>query len=101
MDDASFRYCDLALPVPIDRLFTYELPLTLRSRVQAGCRVWAPFGTRKLTGVVLQTHNNPPALDTRVILSLLDPEPVLEQDLLRLGQWIAEYYCAPIGEVLR
>ena len=34
-------------------------------------------------------------------LRLLDEEPVLEEHLIALGRWIASYYCAPIGEVLR
>ena len=99
--DASNRFCDVALPVPVDRLFTYELPLTLRHRVQIGCRVVAPFGPRKLTGVVLHLHNDEPEYETREVLSLRDAEPVLDADLIDLGKWIAEYYCAPIGEVLK
>ncbi len=99
--DSAYRFCDLALPVPLDRSFTYELPLTLRHRVMAGCRVVAPFGSRKLTGVVLRVHNDRPAHETRGVLSLRDAEPVLDTELLELGRWIAEYYCAPIGEVLK
>ncbi len=101
MPEAGFRYCDVALPVPVDRLFTYEVPLASRHRVRPGCRVWAPFGPRKLTGVVLRTHDEPSTQDAREILNLLDEEPVLDADLLRLAQWIAEYYCAPIGEVMK
>jgi primosomal protein N' (replication factor Y) len=37
----------------------------------------------------------------REVLRLLDAEPVLDGELLHLGQWIAEYYCAPLGEVLK
>ncbi|MBV8864359.1 MAG: primosomal protein N', partial [Acidobacteriaceae bacterium] len=97
----SARFCDLALPVPLDRVFTYELPLTLRHRAQAGCRVIAPLGPRKLTGVVLRLHDEKPAHETREVLSLRDAEPVLDRDLLDLGHWIATYYCAPLGEVLK
>ena len=32
---------------------------------------------------------------------MLDPAPVLDAQLLRLGQWIADYYLAPIGDVFR
>ncbi len=60
-----------------------------------------PFGTRKLTGVVLNVHDDDPAVDVREVLSLRDAEPVLDSDLLELSRWIAEYYCAPIGEVLK
>ncbi len=95
------RFCDVALPVPVDRLFTYELPLTLRHRVRPGCRAVVPFGSRKVTGVVLTVHDHEPAVETRELLSLRDAEPVLDSDLLELSRWIAEYYCAPIGEVLK
>ena len=101
VEPASFRFCDVALPVPIDRLFTYELPLTLRHRVQPGCRIIAPFGTRRLTGVVLRAHNDDLTQDLREAFDLRDEEPVLDKELLDLAQWIAEYYCAPIGEVLK
>lgn len=101
MRDADPRYCDVALPVPVDRLFTYELPLSVRHRVRIGSRVWAPFGARRLTGVVLRTHNDPSTQKIREILTLIDEEPVLNSELLRLASWIAEYYCAPTGEVLK
>ncbi len=99
--DEVCRYCDVALPVPVDRLFTYELPLTLGDHLQTGCRVLVPFGSRRLTGVVLRMHDTAPDHDLREVISVLDAEPVLDSELLRLGQWIAEYYCAPIGEVLK
>ena len=95
------RYCDTSLPVPLDQAFTYSLPETLRHRVREGSRVLAPFGARKLTGVVLRLHDDPPSGNVREVLRLLDEEPVLDAELLKLGRWIADYYCAPLGEVLR
>jgi primosomal protein N' (replication factor Y) len=97
----SAAYCDVSLPVPLDQPFTYRLPETLRHRVRTGCRVLVPFGTRKLTGVVLATHDHPPAAAPREALRLLDEEPALDEELLKLGRWIASYYCAPLGETLR
>jgi primosomal protein N' (replication factor Y) len=101
MSEASYLYCDVSLPIPLDQAFTYSLPETLRHRVQPGSRILAPFGGRKLTGVVLRCHNERPPIATRAALRLLDSEPVLDAELLALGQWIAAYYCAPLGEVLR
>ena len=95
------RYCDVALPVPVDRLFTYELPLPLRQRAQMGCRVLVPFGTRKLTGVILHLRGDAPDQDIRQVMAVLDDQPVLDRELLVLGNWIAEYYCAPDGEVFK
>jgi primosomal protein N' (replication factor Y) len=101
MPDGSYQYCDVSLPTPLDQAFTYSLPETLRHRVQPGCRLVVPFGPRKLTGVILRCHDERPAVTARDAYRLLDPEPVLDAELLALGRWIAAYYCAPLGEVLR
>jgi primosomal protein N' (replication factor Y) len=94
-------YCDVSLPVPLDQSFTYQLPETLRHRVRAGCRVLVPFGSRKLTGIVLKLHDEAPEGAVKEVFRLIDEEPVLEVELIALGRWIAQYYCAPLGEVLR
>jgi primosomal protein N' (replication factor Y) len=94
-------YCDVSLPVPLDQVFTYALPETLRHRVRTGSRVLAPFGARKLAGIVLRTHHERLGAVPRELLRLLDEEPALDDELLKLGSWISSYYCAPLGEVLR
>jgi primosomal protein N' (replication factor Y) len=95
------RYCDVSLPVPLDQPFTYSLPLTLQHRVRPGSRIIVPFGTRKLTGVVLRVHDGPVDLAVKDAFRLIDAEPVLSDELITLGRWISGYYCAPLGEVLR
>ena len=99
--DRSPAFCDVSMPVPLDQSFTYRMPETLRHRVQAGSRVLVPFGKKKLAGIVLRTHNDPPAGAMKEVLRLLDEEPAFDAELLKLGRWIAEYYCAPLGETLR
>ncbi len=94
-------YCDISLPVPLDQAFTYSLPETLRHRVTAGCRLIVPFGSRKLTGIVLRCHSERPPMEARPAWRLVDSEPVLDEKMIELGRWIAGYYCAPLGEVLR
>ncbi|HYK17623.1 MAG TPA: primosomal protein N' [Bryobacteraceae bacterium] len=94
-------YCDVSLPVPLDHSFTYWLPETLRHRVAVGCRVLVFFGSRKLTGVVVKVHDDKPEGPLKEVLRLIDEEPVLASELLSLGRWISQYYCAPLGEVLR
>ena len=101
MPAGYYHFCDVSLPVPLDQAFTYALPETLRHRVAPGCRVIVPFGPRRLTGVVLRTHDNPPEMEAREVFRLLDAQPVLGEELLSLGKWIGAYYCAPLGEVLR
>jgi primosomal protein N' (replication factor Y) len=101
MPEGSYLYCDVSLPVPLDQPFTYALPETLRHRARAGSRIVAPFGARRLTGVILRCHDEQPPMAAREALRLIDSEPVLDAELLALGRWIAGYYCAPLGEVLR
>jgi len=101
MPEGSYLYCDVSLPVPLDQPFTYALPETLRHRARLGSRIVAPFGARKLTGVILRCHDEQPPMAAREALRLIDSEPVLDAELLALGRWIAGYYCAPLGEVLR
>ena len=102
MPEGSYLYCDVSLPVPLDQPFTYSLPETLRHRVRAGQPPrWCRSAPRKLTGVILRCHDDPPEVATRDALRLIDSEPVLDAELLALGRWIAGYYCAPLGDVLR
>jgi primosomal protein N' (replication factor Y) (superfamily II helicase) len=101
MPEGAYLFCDVSLPVPMDQPFTYALPETLRHRVQVGSRLVVPFGSRKMTGVILRCHDEPPSMATREALRLIDSAPVLNSELLGLGKWIAGYYCAPLGDVLR
>ncbi len=100
-DRAAREYCEVALPVPLDKRFTYAVPPSEAGRVQPGCRVRVPFRTRDLVGVVLGTHRNKPDFHSRPVKELLDVEPVLGEDLLGLARWAARYYCTPIGEMLK
>jgi len=93
-------YCEVALPVPLDRTFTYairegQLP-------QRGARVIAPFRNEKLIGVVTALAvTAPPEFEVRRLEAVLDSEPLLSDQLLTLAEWMAQYYLAPLGEVLR
>ena len=93
-------YCDVALPVPLDRSFTYE---NYGQTVVVGGRVLVPFAGQRLLGVVVAVHDvRPPAdVELKAVERSLDDEPLLSDQLMELGRWIAEYYCAPLGEVLR
>jgi primosomal protein N' (replication factor Y) len=91
-------YCDVALPVPLDRAFTYAIGIAVPV---VGARVLVPFRNEKLAGVVLRLHDEPPPVEAKSVLNILDDDSILSPQLLELAQWIALYYIAPIGEVLR
>jgi primosomal protein N' (replication factor Y) len=93
-------YCDVALPVPLDRAFTYELG---GLEAEVGARVMVPFGGQRLVGVVVGLHDVAPADDVEVkrVQEVMDEAALLPDELMELGKWVAAYYCAPLGEVLR
>ena len=93
------EFCDVALPVPLDMAFTYRVPADAAPVV--GGRVLVPFRQKRMSGIVVEVHDREPSVTTKNIISVLDPASVLDEKLLRLGRWIADYYLAPIGEVFR
>jgi len=54
-----------------------------------------------MSGIVVDLHDRKPSVVTKNVVSVLDPAPVLDEQLMRLGKWIADYYLAPLGEVFR
>ncbi len=93
------EFCDVALPVPLDLVFTYAVPEGMQPVV--GGRVLVPFRQQRMSGIVTALHDNKPTVKTKNVISVLDPAPVLDEQLIQLGQWIAGYYLAPVGEVFR
>ena len=92
-------FCDVALPLPLDTAFTYSVPDGLQPVV--GGRVLVPFRQQRMSGIVTGLHDRKPKVVTKNVISVLDSAPVLDEPLIRLGQWIADYYLAPVGEVFR
>src|SRR3569833_1714686 len=93
-------FCEVALPVPLDRTFTYAVPDA--EEPARGARVIVPFRNEKLIGVVTATDvPAPKEFEAKCLEAVLDDEPLLGEHLLQLAEWIAGYYLAPLGEVLR
>ncbi len=93
-------YCDVALPVPLDRAFTYKLG---ELAAEVGARVMVPFGGQQLVGVVVGLHDTAPGgeVEVKYVQQVMDEKALLPNELMELGRWVAGYYCAPLGEVLR
>ena len=93
------EFCDVALPVPLDTVFTYRIAGGMQPVV--GGRVLVSFRQQRLSGILVSLHDHEPEVQTKNVIQTLDAEPVLDPPLMRLGKWIADYYLAPLGEVLR
>jgi primosomal protein N' (replication factor Y) len=93
-------FCEVALPVPLDRTFTYAV--REETSILRGARVIVPFRNEKLIGIVTVPDVAPPTeFEAKYLEAVLDEEPLLSEHLLALAEWIAGYYLAPLGEVLR
>jgi len=95
------RYADVILPVPLQGLFTYAIPDGMD--VKVGCRVLVTFGRSKVyVGIVGKIHDRKPEeYEVKAIAQVMDGEPVVTEQQLRLWQWISDYYLSPIGEVYK
>jgi len=93
------EFCDVAVPVPLDGVFSYRIADGQAPVV--GGRVLVPFRAQRLSGIAVELHDRKPSVKTKDIIRVLDEAPVLDAQLLGLGKWISDYYLAPIGEVFR
>ncbi|MGB5813065.1 MAG: primosomal protein N' [Polyangiales bacterium] len=100
---AEHRYAEVALPVPLRKSFTYEVPETMRGRLEPGSRVAVPFSGRKLSGFVVGFRSDLPDGVKRAfsVAGLLENQPVFTAELMHFLQQASKYYMHPLGEVLR
>ena len=97
------KYAEIALPLAVHGTFTYGIPEELSDGVRLGARVEVPLGTKATTGFVVALTDKPPeAGKLRPIRAVLDEdEPAIIPEIIELCRWAADYYIAPLGEMLR
>jgi primosomal protein N' (replication factor Y) len=99
------RYAEVAVPLHVRQTYTYRLPGVLAERAQPGCRVLVPVRNKIVTGYVVAIHDEPgeglESTTIRDVEELVDEEPIVTEEILRLTHWVADYYYAPWGECLK
>jgi len=93
-------YARIALPLPLDKTFTYAIPAELGDGIAVGHRVRVPFGKAKAVGIVVGFEQESPVAEVKEISELVGPEPLASQEILELTQRVAQDYCVSWGEVL-
>jgi len=95
-------FVDVILPVPLEGLFTYGLPEQWVGRVSMGVRVLVPLGKSKhYIAMAVKVHQTEPEMKWKPIDQVLDEQPVVREQQMKLWQWISEYYMSPIGDVFK
>jgi len=93
-------YASVALNIPSDKLFTYEVPAELTSEIAIGKRVFVPFGNKKRTGFIVEINPSCELKEIKSIAEILDDEPLFAASDLKFYQWIANYFMYPLGKAL-
>ena len=81
--------------------FDYQLPDAVASRLSVGSRVRVPVRTRTALGTIIELRETTEAEGVKLIHDVVSAEPILNPLLIRLGTWIADYYCCSIEAAMR
>jgi len=99
---ARSNLIQVALPVPVDRTFTYRIPDAGSPSAQPGCRAVVPFGRQLQVGIIVDAPpENLGSAQIRSVHDLPDAEPVLLPEIMELCRWISLYYYCSWGEALK
>jgi primosomal protein N' (replication factor Y) len=105
--DSRPLYAQVAFPVHLSKTFTYRLPPSIQQVARLGSRVVAQLGAKPLTGYIvallprLRAGTSLVESEIKEVQELLDVDPPLTADVLEITRWVADYYAAPWGEVMR
>ena len=94
-------YAEVILPLALPKTYTYAVPESFAGKIKIGCRVEVVLGKNKrYAGIVKSISKEAPPYETKPILNVLDDEPVLYPQQLKLWNWMSSYYMCSEGEVM-
>ena len=95
-------FAEIIIPLALPKNYTWSVPDHLKDQLHAGCRVEVNLGkNKKYAGIVKRIHNEKPEFfEAKEILNVLDAEPVVFEEQLKLWEWMASYYMCSEGEVM-
>lgn len=96
-------YVEVIIPLALPKNYTWAVPQEMMDQVKVGCRVEVVLGkNKKYAGIVKRIHNDKPvAFIPKDILNVLDPEPIVVPQQMKLWQWMSAYYLCSEGEVMQ
>src|SRR3990172_3729804 len=87
--------------VAVNDAYSYKIPAAMADAIQPGIFVVVPLRGQQVSGIVMELTEPPAGIELKEISEVLDTLPVLDGELIELSRWIAEYYLAQWGEVVR
>jgi primosomal protein N' (replication factor Y) len=97
------EYAEIVVNVeaPLTGTFHYHIPADLRRSLALGHLVEVEFGRRLAQGVVVGFGDESPVAETKPVISVIDPLPVLRPWQIALARWMSDYYLAPLNACVR
>ncbi len=100
-DPLPTHWAQIILPLALPNVYTYAIPITLLQKAIPGCRAEVVFGkSKKYAGIIKNISTTEPAYKTKYILNVLDDEPLIYPEQLKLWEWMSHYYMCTEGEVM-
>src|SRR5215204_3724912 len=95
-------FAEIIIPLALPKNYTWLVPEKFQHLVKPGSRVEVGLGkNKKYAGIIKRFHyDKPEAFEPKDILNVLDSEPVIFEQQLKLWEWIAQYYMCSEGEVM-
>lgn len=85
----------------LNKGFHYLIPSSLEKYAEIGKRVNIFFRNRRNSGIIVNIINQTDVKNLKEIEEILDPIPILSQEILNLTDWISKYYLCPKGAVMK
>jgi len=101
MDTLPFAEVVVNVEVPLSDAYHYHVPADLRSEIRVGHLVEVEFGRRLAQGIVIGFSDTAPVEETKPVISLIDPQPVLWPWQIELARWLSRRYLAPLNACFR
>jgi len=96
----SLLTVEVAVALPVSGTFTYTVPDDLHDRIGVGSRVIVPFGSRRVSGVVMASGEAGDRQGLKAVAALAGEER-LSESLLHTLRWVSDYYGSTWGEAFR
>ncbi len=95
-------YCEVIIPLALPTTYTWAVPEHLVKAIAIGVRVEVDLRNKKYAGIVKSISlQKPAAFEPKELLNVLDDEPLVYENQLKLWQWIGQYYMCSEGEVMQ
>ena len=101
-DTTQHVFAEIIIPLALPKNYTWVVPEHVKENIQQGSRVEVQLRNKKYSGIVKLLHNNKPlSFEPKEILNVLDEQPLIYANQLKLWEWMADYYMCNEGDVMQ